>query len=99
MSLRHTDASELDDYSGPFDPALRLEDWSKAGLRKLVEIGGAIYGAVDNGWYSAVAARFGTEVADELHHEVWFKDGGVGDTENFTILPVDELRVGRRGDQ
>jgi hypothetical protein len=85
MSLRNTDASEIDDYSGPFEPDLGLEDWSKEGLRKLVEVGGAIYGAVNTGWYAAVAARFGKDVADELHHEVWFKDGGVGDVENVTI--------------
>jgi hypothetical protein len=32
-----------------------------------------------------VAERFGKEAADELHHQVWFKDGGVGDVENYTI--------------
>lgn len=85
MSLRHTDAAEIDDYSGPFEPDLRLDDWSKDGLKKLVQIGGVIYGAVNQAWYAAVAKRFGKDVADELHHEVWFSDGGVGDVENRTI--------------
>ena len=85
MSLQHTEATEIDDYSGPFEPDLRLDDFSKEGLKKLVEVGGAIYGAVNNTWYAAVAEKFGREVADELHHEVWFKDGGVGDVENYTI--------------
>ncbi len=85
MSLQHSDTPEIDDYSGPFEPDLRLDDFSKEGLKKLVEVGGAIYGAVNNTWYAAVADKFGKEIADELHHEVWFKDGGVGDVENHTI--------------
>jgi len=35
-------APEFDDYSGPFRPNLKRTDFSKAGLLKLVEIGGAI---------------------------------------------------------
>ena len=85
MSLEHSGAQELDDYSGPFEPDLRLSDFSKPALMKLVEIGGEIYGAVNRKWYEAVTQRFGTEVADELHHQVWFAEGGAGDHENFTI--------------
>ena len=76
---------ELDDYSGPFQPDLHISDFSKEGLMKLVEIGGSIYGAVNRQWYLAAIKRFGQEVADEMHHEVWFADGGAGDHENFTI--------------
>jgi hypothetical protein len=85
MSLQNTDSTELDDYSGAFEPDLRLDDFSKEALKKLVEIGGTIYGAVNRAWYAAVAERYGKDVADEMHHEVWFKDGGVGDVENYTI--------------
>ena len=84
MSLQNTDR-ELDDYSGPFEPDLRLADFSKTGLMKLVEIGGSIYGDVNRKWYLAAVQRFGQEVADEMHHEVWFADGGVGDHENRMI--------------
>lgn len=76
---------ELDDYSGPFQPDLHLSDFSKEGLMKLVEVGGSIYGAVNRQWYANVARRFGQEVADELHHETWFAEGGCGDHENYTI--------------
>ncbi len=85
MSLQHNDKAELDDYSGPFEPDLRLDDFSKDGLKKLVQIGGTIYGAVNQAWYGEVAEHFGKEAADEIHHQVWFKDGGVGDVENYTI--------------
>jgi hypothetical protein len=85
MSLQNTDKTEIDDYSGPFEPDLGLDDFSREGLKKLVEIGGIIYGAVNLGWYGAVAAKYGKQIADELHHEVWFKDGGVGDVENYSI--------------
>lgn len=85
MSLQFSDTDELDDYSGPFEPDLRLDDFSKEGLKKLVEIGGAIYGTVNRKWYDAAVKRFGREVADEMHHEAWFADGGAGDVENYTI--------------
>lgn len=76
---------EMDDYSGEFVPDLHLSDFSKEGLMKLVEVGGEIYGDVNRQWYRRIAARFGDEVADEIHHEVWFADGGTGDHENRTI--------------
>jgi hypothetical protein len=76
---------ELDDYSGPFQPDLHLSDFSKEGLMKLVEVGGSIYGAVNRQWYKAAVKRFGQKVADELHHEVWFAEGGAGDHENHVI--------------
>jgi hypothetical protein len=76
---------ELDDYSGPFEPDLRLSDFSKEGLMKLVEVGGSIYGDVNRKWYMAAIAAFGQEVADEMHHQVWFAPGGTGDHENTTI--------------
>ena len=85
MTLQRSDAEELDDYSGPFEPDLRLSDFSKEGLMKLVEVGGEIYGAVNRRWYMEAAKRFGQEAADEMHHEVWFADGGAGDHENYTI--------------
>jgi len=76
---------ELDDYSGPFQPDLHISDFSKEGLMKLVEIGGSIYGTVNRLWYLEVAKRFGQEVADEMHHQVWFGEGGAGDHENEVI--------------
>ena len=76
---------ELDDYSGDFVPDLHLSDFSKEALMKLVEVGGSIYGDVNRQWYRRVAERFGGEAADELHHDVWFADGGAGDHENEII--------------
>ncbi len=79
------EANGMDDYSGPFKPDLRLDDFSKEGLMKLVEIGASIYGMVNRKWYEGVARRFGAEVADEIHHEVWFGEDGAGDHENEII--------------
>jgi hypothetical protein len=76
---------ELDDYSGPFRPDLHLSDFSREGLKKLVEIGGSIYGMVNRLWYLEAIKRFGPEVADEMHHQVWFGEGGAGDHENEQI--------------
>lgn len=38
MSLRSSGVEEIDDHSGPLDPDLRLHDFSKERLKKLVEI-------------------------------------------------------------
>jgi hypothetical protein len=92
MPLQHSDAEELDDYSGPFEPDLRLSDFSKQGLMKLVEVGGEIYGNVNRNWYTEAIKRFGQEVADEMHHAVWFADGGSGDHENYTISRLMNFR-------
>lgn len=77
--------TEMDDYSGPFRSRITLDDFSKTGLKKLVRIGGSIYGTVNRNWYKAVAEEFGEEVADRLHHKVWFAPGGTGDHENYLI--------------
>lgn len=76
---------EMDDYSGPFQGRINLDSFSKEGLKKLVRIGGSIYGTVNRQWYLAVAEEFGEEVADRLHHKVWFAPGGAGDHENDII--------------
>lgn len=76
---------EMDDYSGPFRPRVKLDDFSREGLKKLVRIGGSIYGTVNRNWYAAVAEECGQEVADRLHHKVWFAPGGTGDHENIII--------------
>ena len=73
---------ELADYSGPFRPDLKLTDFSKEALIKLIKFGGIIYGAVERCWYEAVAKRYGEGVADECRHEAWFRKGGAGDVEN-----------------
>ena len=49
------DASKMDDYSGPFRNRVNLDDFSREGLKKLVRIGGSIYGTVNRNWYRAVA--------------------------------------------
>lgn len=75
----------MDDYSGPFQSRINLDSFSKEGLKKLVRIGGSIYGTVNRQWYLAVAEEFGEEVADRLHHKTWFAPGGAGDHENNII--------------
>lgn len=79
------DTGQMDDYSGAFRETVTLDDFSREGLKKLVEIGGIIYGNVNRQWYLRVIEKYGMEVADELHHQVWFADGGAGDIENYNI--------------
>ncbi len=86
--------SGMDDYSGPFQNRVNLDSFSKEGLKKLVRIGGSIYGKVNRQWYLAVAEEFGEEVADRLHHKTWFAPGGAGDHENEIISEM----MGFRGE-
>lgn len=79
------DDSGMDDYSGPFQRRINLDSFSKTGLKKLVRIGGSIYGTLNRNWYKAVVEEFGAEVADRLHHKTWFAPGGTGDHENKII--------------
>ncbi len=84
----------MDDYSGPFQARINLDSFSREGLKKLVRIGGSIYGTVNRQWYLAVAEEFGEEVADRLHHKTWFAPGGAGDHENDIISEM----MGFRGE-
>ncbi len=43
--------SRLRDYSGQFNPNLKLEDFSKEVLVKLIKMYGRLYMAVDGFWY------------------------------------------------
>ena len=62
---------ELPDYSGDFDPNLKLQDFSKEALIKLLLAAGKLYTGVDPLWVAAMRERFGDRVAFDYDKEIW----------------------------
>jgi hypothetical protein len=66
---------ELNDYSGPYKPDLKWEDFSKEFLIKLMKSWQNAYLSLSAFWHEAVKERSGSEVADDCDLEVWQKVG------------------------
>jgi len=62
---------ELEDLSGPFNPNLRFEDFSKNFLVKLVHIWQWAWLQMDAAWFDEVNKRYGLEAAHECDLEMW----------------------------
>ena len=62
---------ELNDLSGPFNPELKFEDFSKEFLIKLMHSWQRAYLRLSAIWYQAVLERFGMDAADSCNLEVW----------------------------
>jgi hypothetical protein len=54
---------ELNNYDGEFDPSLRLENFSKETLVKLLGVYAKLYQALDGFWYLSVKDRVNNEEA------------------------------------
>lgn len=66
---------ELADYSGPFKPDLRFEDFSKEFLLKLIHSWQYAWLHMAGAWYDAVKRRSGADVANDCNLEVWLRIG------------------------
>jgi len=67
--------TELNDYSGPFDPDLTFDDFSKGFLLKLMRVWQYAWLHMTESWYDAVEKRFGTDAANECETESWVRIG------------------------
>lgn len=64
---------ERDDYSGPFDPNINVEeDFSKEAHILLWKVATKMYLNIDAAWRGAVEEKFGKEASFELSRRVWF---------------------------
>ena len=63
--------SELIDYSGDFNPNMKLEDFSKEALIELLRVYSKLYIAADGFWYLAVKERISNEEALACDMWVW----------------------------
>ncbi len=64
--------AELKDYSGPFDPNLRLTDFSKEALTKLLISASKAYIGMDGVWTTLMREKVGDRAAFDYDKEVWF---------------------------
>ena len=66
---------ELEDLSGPFNPNLKFEDFSKDFLLKLMRIWQYAWLHMAGAWYDAIKNRCGAEVANDCELEAWTRVG------------------------
>lgn len=64
---------KLTDYSGPLKANLRLEDFSKETLIRLIRLYSRLYFALDGFWYLSVKERFGDKDAVACDMWTWGK--------------------------
>lgn len=62
---------ELNDYSGPFKPDLKFEDFSKEFLLKLMNVWQYAWLQMAGAWYNAIKKRWGSDAANECEQEAW----------------------------
>lgn len=67
--------AELKDYSGEFDPNLKLTDFSKEALIKLLISASKAYLGVDGLWTTMMRGKVGDRAAFDLDKEMWFSKG------------------------
>ena len=67
--------AEAKDYSGEFNPNLRLTDFSKEALIKLLISTSKAYLGVDGLWTTMMRGKVGDRAAFDLDKEMWFSKG------------------------
>ncbi len=63
--------SNLEGYDGKFIPDVKLQDFSKDTLVKLVDAASKDYIGIDGIWTSVIRKRYGDKVAFDCSREVW----------------------------
>jgi len=67
--------TEMDDYSGKFNPVLTFEDLSKNALIKMLKEICMLYLFMSESWAAVVKERYGDEVSFQLDMENWRRIG------------------------
>jgi hypothetical protein len=82
--------AELEDLSGPFNPNLRFEDFSKSFLLRLMKAWQQAWLIMEGSWYDAVKERCGAEVADACNLKAWLS---IGERVNPRYLKVGNIKL------
>jgi len=64
---------ELNDLSGPFNPSLRFEDFSKEFLLKLMTVWQFAWIRMSQAYYDLIRERYGFDAANEINEKAWTK--------------------------
>ena len=62
---------EMNDYTGPFNPNLTFDEFSKEFLLKLMHIWQYGWLHMTEAWYNAVKERFGVDAANDCETQAW----------------------------
>jgi len=62
---------DLEDLSGPFNPDLKLEDFSKDFLLKVMNVWQYAWIEMAGIWYDAIKQSLGSEAANDCEREAW----------------------------
>jgi len=90
---------ELNDLSGPFDPELTFDMFSKEFILKLMQVWQYAWLHLSEAWYRQVEKKFGRQAADECEAGAWCNMGErvnpryakVGNIELKTVL--DSMKI------
>ena len=82
--------AELEDLSGPFNPDLKFEDFSKSFLLRLMRAWQQAWLIMEGSWYDAVKERCGAEVADACNLKAWLS---IGERVNPRYLKVGNIKL------
>lgn len=66
---------KLKDYSGPFNPNLQFDDFSKDFLLRLMRVWQLAWLVLADSWYYGIQKRFGIEAANQIEAEAWARVG------------------------
>ncbi|MFC1943942.1 DUF6125 family protein [Chloroflexota bacterium] len=80
--------AELKDYSGPFNPDIKYEEFSKETLLGMLEVFSKLYLLMDGLWHTGVAQQYGEEVAWKIEDDVWVKLASYEPKEVARVLNV-----------
>lgn len=64
-------AKELEDLSGPFNPNLKFEDFSKEFLIKLMNLWQHAWLQLTTSWFETIEQEFGTDAANNCELKAW----------------------------
>lgn len=66
---------ERDDYRGPFDPDLKLEEFSREALLRIAKEYARAYLILQGSWHSTLRARYGDRATIESDSSQWMTSG------------------------
>ena len=80
--------SEINDYSGPFNPNLTFNDLSKDFLLKVIRVWQFAWIELEGGWEEEVEKRYGVHVAMGCDLQMWLRCADLCNTKYVKIAKI-----------